>query len=200
MKMASRRHLLPIFVFLSLVSSQVQGIGIELRRRTERCVFEEVGEYLLVVGNYYTKNAVEVRIVDEKLKTIRKESSAGGHDKFAFTTTTDGVYGICFNSQTSQDAFVDILVGVDAKDYSEVVKREHLEPVELSMLHVEEEVQSLLTLLIHQREHEMTMAKTTSTTLHRVFYLSIFVILVVAAVGVWEARHIGNYLKEKKII
>jgi hypothetical protein len=195
----------PVVLLLAAVIACVtvpsaRAIGVQLRRRVERCVFEEIGENLLVVGRYETEKAVEVRITDEGLQTLLKESSDGGLDKFAFTTTKEGIYGVCFTSQESQDAYVDILAGVDAKDYSDVVKREHLEPVELTMLHVEEEVQSLLTRLIHQREHEMVMAKNTFTTVDRVYYLSIVVIVVVAAVGFWEARHMRGFLKAKKLI
>eukprot|EP00591_Stephanopyxis_turris_P001965 CAMPEP_0195524996 /NCGR_PEP_ID=MMETSP0794_2-20130614/25173_1 /TAXON_ID=515487 /ORGANISM="Stephanopyxis turris, Strain CCMP 815" /LENGTH=192 /DNA_ID=CAMNT_0040655347 /DNA_START=73 /DNA_END=648 /DNA_ORIENTATION=- len=171
-----------------------EAIGVQVRRRTERCVFEEIGQNLLVVGEYTSEKPVDVRVTDKNMKTILKESSDGGLDKFAFTSTEEGLYGVCFTSSQGQEVFVDIAAGVDAKDYSDIVKREHLEPVELTMLHVEEEVQSLLTHLIHQREHEMVMAQITFSTVNRVYYLSIFVILVIAGVGAWEARHMKGFL------
>lgn len=186
-------------LLLSLLSP-AHGIGVEIRRNTERCVFEEIGSDLLVVVEYETEQPVNVRITNADLATILKESSAGGKDKLAFSTTKEGVYGICFLSKQAQIAYTTVRAGVDAKDYSDVVKREHLEPVELTMLHVEEEVQALLTQLIHQREHEMQIAKTTTDVVGRVYYLSVFVIVIVAAVGAWEARHMQNFLKVKKII
>ena len=193
-------HTLVVVASLACLATGAHGIGVQLRRRVEHCLFEEVGESLLVVGEYESDKALEVRITDDALTTILKESSDGGLDKFAFTTTKEGIYGVCFTSQVSQDVFVTIKAGVDAKDYSDVVKREHLDPVELAMVHVEEEVQSLLTRLIHQREHEMDMARNTFSTVDKVYYLSIFVIVVVAFVGFWEARHMKGFLKAKKLI
>jgi hypothetical protein len=186
--------------FILCIVGHAQSIGIEVRRRVERCVFEEIGNNLLVVGKYESAKPVEVRVTNENRRTLLKESSDGGLDKFAFTSSEEGLYGVCFTSQQPQTVFIEILAGVDAKDYSQVVQREHLEPVELTMLHVEEEVGDLLTKLIHQREHEMLMTRTTDEVINRVYYLSIFVMLVVAVVGAWEARHMRSFLKAKKLI
>ena len=54
--------------------------------------------------------------------------------KFAFTANDAGAHKVCFvnNGQLSRRVVFDFLTGVDAKDYTELAKKEHLQPLEVS--------------------------------------------------------------------
>merc|ERR1712224_473877 len=94
-------------------------------------------------------------------------------------------YGVCFHGmeQKTQRVWLDLKVGVDAKDYSSVAKREHLEPIEVKLLHISEEVQGLLKSIELQRNMQMNMTATTFVTQTRVLWfscLTIFILIICA--------------------
>lgn len=53
--------------------------------------------------------------------------------KFAFTANDAGAHKVCFvnNGHVSRRVVLDFLAGVDAKDYSDIAKKEHLQPLEV---------------------------------------------------------------------
>lgn len=61
----------------------------------------------------------------------QKEDAARG--KFAFTGKDSGTHKFCFTNggQVGRRLSLDLKVGLEAKDYGEVARKEHLQPLEV---------------------------------------------------------------------
>merc|ERR1719506_2774490 len=113
----------------------VDALRVEVKLGTERCLGEEISSSVLAVGNYavmgLNTDANELSGVDVTVKDTqgeflyRKENADSG--KFAFTASESGKYLVCLKSSAAtRRVQLSLRTGVEARDYSEVAKKENL--------------------------------------------------------------------------
>ncbi|KAJ8575896.1 hypothetical protein ON010_g3320 [Phytophthora cinnamomi] len=95
---------------------------------------------------------------------------------------------------------LDFKHGVEAKDYTEVAKREHLMPVEKELRKMEDTVDEIHREMLYMREREATMRNTNESTNSRVLWFSFFSIVVLLGMGVWQVMYLKKFFKSKKLI
>ena len=61
-------------------------------------------------------------------------------DIFAFSTKKPGLHKICFrsNAREARRVVLEVKTDIETKDYSEVIRKEHLKPLELEFLKAED--------------------------------------------------------------
>jgi hypothetical protein len=89
-------------------------------------------------------------------------------------------------------------VGEMAIDYDEVAKREHLTDLELEVRKLNDKVQDVINEQKYQREREGIFRNTSESSNARVMWWSIFQMLVLVVVGVWQVLYLQSYLQKKK--
>ncbi|DAZ94798.1 TPA: hypothetical protein N0F65_002411 [Lagenidium giganteum] len=188
------------------------GVQFDVRRRAEKCLSDEVAQGSLVVIHYNVigtqqgKSGVSIVITDPLRKYLKQDSnidtSSDDIHKFSFHADAGGSYSVCFFNSNDNPVRVmlDFKHGVEAKDYTEVAKREHLMPVEKELRKMEDTVDEIHREMLYMREREAAMRSTNESTNSRVLWFSFLSIVVLLAMGVWQVFYLKKFFKSKKLI
>jgi len=104
-----------------------------------KCLGEVMGRHEIAKGHYRIENfpedqrsGLEVKITGPNGEAEFSQSDLAGA-KFAFTATDAGAHKVCFTNNGAANRRIDFefLAGVDAKDYGDIAKKEHLKPLEV---------------------------------------------------------------------
>ena len=121
----------------------------------------------------------------------------------AFTSTTAGAHWVCI---TNMDGYkemelqLSIKSGVQAKDYSQIAKKDHLEPAQLTMRKIEDILQEYRSNLFYQRRREERMRETIDSTADRALVFCILNVALITGVGIAQAYFFRRFFRSKKII
>uniref|UniRef100_K3WH93 GOLD domain-containing protein n=1 Tax=Globisporangium ultimum (strain ATCC 200006 / CBS 805.95 / DAOM BR144) TaxID=431595 RepID=K3WH93_GLOUD len=199
-------------LLVSLALMAASAVQFDVRRRSEKCLSDEVAHGSLVVIHYNIiggrkgKSGVSLTIVDPLHKYLKQDSdidtTSDDLHKFSFHAGTGGSHSVCFYN-TNDNAVriqLDFKHGVEAKDYTEVAKREHLMPVEKELRKMEDTVDEIHREMLYMREREAAMRNTNESTNSRVLWFSFFSIVVLLGMGVWQVLYLKKFFKSKKLI
>mmetsp|Transcript_19821 Transcript_19821/g.35246 ORF Transcript_19821/g.35246 Transcript_19821/m.35246 type:complete len:206 (-) Transcript_19821:236-853(-) len=186
---------------------QACAVTFELGSTRRRCIFEQLrkdqlatGEYV-VLGGDASDVSVDVSVKgpagDEIFTKVR---SSGG--KFGFTAARAGDYTVCFqnNDLIEHRIKVSLRSGVEAKDLSEIVQRDHLKPLSAEILRIDETIKNVRSELLLLKQREAEMRETNESINSRVTWFSLFSVGVVTTLGVWQILTLKSYFMEKKLI
>ncbi|KAG1710699.1 hypothetical protein DVH05_013426 [Phytophthora capsici] len=202
--------LLTLLLALSAVS--LDAVQFDIRRRAEKCLSDEVAQGSLVVVHYNViggvrgQSGVSLAVTDPLHKFLKQDAnidtSSDDIHKFTFTADAGGNYAVCFVNTNDKPVRVmlDFKHGVEAKDYTEVAKREHLMPVEKELRKMEDTVDEIHREMLYMREREATMRNTNESTNSRVLWFSFLSIIVLLGMGVWQVMYLKKFFKSKKLI
>merc|ERR1719221_813041 len=86
--------------------------------------------------------------------------------KTAFTTTEAGPHWMCIENEESEESEVKltVLAGPQAKDYSKIAKKEHLEETQIVLRRVEESLRAYHANVLYIRSREERMRQTNDST------------------------------------
>jgi hypothetical protein len=196
----------------ALALGAARGVQFDLRRRADKCLSDEVAQGSLVVVHYDVigaargKTGVALSIKDPAGRLLKQDpdvdTADGDTHKFSFLADAGGSYSVCFLS--ANDAPVRVMLdfkhGVEAKDYAEVAKREHLMPVEKELRKMEDTVDEIHREMLYMREREAAMRNTNESTNSRVLWFSFLSIVVLLGMGVWQVLYLKKFFKSKKLI
>lgn len=124
----------------------------------------------------------------------------------AFTTSESGAHVACFwldgNHEEGAGRTIDIdwKIGITAKDWDSVAKKEKIEGVEFELRKLEGIVNAIHENIIFLKEREAKMREVSETTNSRVAWFSLMslgVCIVVAALQLWHLQH---FFRKKKLI
>ena len=122
--------------------------------------------------------------------------------RFAFSTQTSGETYVCV---TNGDNFYnsydfEMSHGIDARDYTNIAKKENLKPAETEVLRVEDfvkEMKATAEAIWVKESHKLEMSETFNSNL---VWSSLFGIVVIVAFGTFEYYVVKSYFKQKKLI
>jgi hypothetical protein len=207
--MQGTKFVVTLFVVYLCLANAVQ---FDVRRRSGKCLSDEVAHGSLVVIHYDVigtvkgKTDVSIVITDPVQKIIKHDSNIDTTSedihKFTFVADAGGSYSVCFfnNNDNPIRIMLDFKHGVEAKDYAEVAKREHLMPVEKELRKMEDTVDEIHREMLYMREREAAMRNTNESTNSRVLWFSFFSIVVLLGMGVWQVMYLKKFFKSKKLI
>lgn len=207
-----KSSLLLTLLLLAMSAASLGAVQFDIRRRAEKCLSDEVAQGSLVVVHYNViggvrgKSGVSLAITDPLRKFLKQDAnidtSSDDIHKFSFTADAGGNYAVCFVNGNDKPVRVmlDFKHGVEAKDYTEVAKREHLMPVEKELRKMEDTVDEIHREMLYMREREATMRNTNESTNSRVLWFSFFSIVVLLGMGVWQVMYLKKFFKSKKLI
>lgn len=178
---------------------------------------------VLVSGDYEVTSAqdiphgapgsvrVDLQITDSKGHVaFARESIDKG--RFAVTSDEDDIYDFCVLSHPlghqpvgahqpgSREVSLTMKHGVEAKNYEQLAAVSQLKPLELELTKLEDLSSSIVQDFQYMKQREQEMRDTNESTNSRVFYLSIFSMLCLTSLAVWQIFYLKRFFKSKKLI
>uniref|UniRef100_A0A7N0ZVE3 GOLD domain-containing protein n=1 Tax=Kalanchoe fedtschenkoi TaxID=63787 RepID=A0A7N0ZVE3_KALFE len=182
---------------------------------TTKCVSEDIQNNVLVLADYHvivddgnaaaTTPAVSARVTSPYGNNLHHQENVTS-GQFAFTTREAGVYLACFwvDSHHGGDAALtlslDWKIGIAAKDWDSVAKKDKIEGVELELVKLEGIVQAIHENLNYLKDREAEMREVSEQTNARVAWFSIMSLgtcMVASVIQLWRLQH---YFQKKKLI
>ncbi|CAH8357357.1 unnamed protein product [Eruca vesicaria subsp. sativa] len=178
-----------------------------------KCVSEEIQSNVVVLADYYVVDeqnpgntpAVSAKVTSPYGNDLHHQDNVT-HGQFAFTTQETGNYLACFSVDSSHQLpnpltlGIDWKIGIAAKDWDSVAKKEKIEGVELQLTRLEGLVQAIRENIDYIKNREADMREVSEATNSRVAWFSIMslgVCLSVAGVQIW---YLKRYFHKKKLI
>ncbi|KFK44292.1 hypothetical protein AALP_AA1G239200 [Arabis alpina] len=178
-----------------------------------KCVSEEIQSNVVVLADYYVVDehnpentpAVTAKVTSPYGNNLHQQDNVT-HGQFAFTTQETGNYLACFSVDSSHPQPNAITLGIDwkmgiaAKDWDSVAKKEKIEGVELQLRRLDGLVQAIRENLNYIKDREAEMREVSEGTNSKVAWFSIMslgVCLLVAGSQIW---YLKRYFHKKKLI
>ncbi|KAI3704131.1 hypothetical protein L1987_74345 [Smallanthus sonchifolius] len=210
--MAEKAMLLLLLVSVSVWVQKGESVWLNLPRSGNKCVSEEIHNNVVVVGDY-------VVISDDHLHptpTISsKVTSPYGNDlhhkenvthgQFAFTSTESGQYLTCFwldhpGEGGALSVNIDWKIGVAAKDWESVARKEKIEGVELELRKLEGAVEAIHDNLLYLKSREAEMRGVSETTNSWVAWYSIISLSICILASCAQLCYLTRFFQKKKLI
>ncbi|KAL3737354.1 hypothetical protein ACJRO7_026169 [Eucalyptus globulus] len=179
-----------------------------------KCVSEEIQSNVVVLADYYIVDDEHAHLHTATISS-RVTSPYGNnlhhnenvtHGQFAFTTSEAGNYLACFwiGGEHQEGAGLTIgldwKIGIAAKDWESVAKKEKIQGVELELLKLEGAVQAIRDNLIYLKNREAEMREVSEKTNARVAWFSMMSLGVCIVVSVLQLLHLKRFFERKKLI
>ncbi|PKU75671.1 transmembrane emp24 domain-containing protein p24delta3-like [Dendrobium catenatum] len=199
------------FLFVSWMPG-TEAVWINLPAGGTKCVSEEIQPNVVVLADYSVvpeDSSQEHPTISAKVTSPygnslhQKEKITSG--QFAFTTSEAGNYLACFwidssNKGVAANVILDWKIGIAAKDWDSVAKKEKIEGVELELKKLEAQVQAIHQNLLYLKSREADMREVSETTNARVAWFSIMSLGVCIVVSVLQLWHLKSFFQKKKLI
>lgn len=200
------------FTFIILVEL-VSAIRFNVPANNKKCLKEEIHKNVVVTGEYEFSEGIgysgSVHVTDTRGQILYKRERFNDlKGKFAFTTDEYDIFEICISNHgpvgaghaQSREVSLNMKHGVEAKNYEDIAKAEKLKPLEVELRRLEDLSDQIVKDFSFMRQREEEMRNTNESTNSRVLYLSIFSMLCLLALAVWQVMFLRNYFKSKKLI
>lgn len=192
-----------------------QGLELEVESFSIRCVGEDMAEDALGKFSFHVSGGADMTPEQSKAPTPVKVTVFGpsrgqlyakqlSHDvdSFSFTSHEVGLHKICFKNGGNDDLRVslDVQTDLSVKDYSEVVKTEHLQPLGLLFRKAEDKLQDISLEMDKSREREAHLRETSESTARRIEWFSILSITVLLTISAWQIFYLKSFFRSKKLL
>lgn len=209
------------FLLFCILIEYGNGLYFHIAETERKCFLEEIPDETNVLVHYKvelydprsdgfmpTKQGigmhVEIRDPDDKSILSRVYSSEG---RIAFTSHSPGEHVICLYSNstawfsgTQLRVHLDIQVGEQAIDYTNVAQKEKLSELQLRIRQLVDQVEQITKEQNYQRYREERFRHTSESTHRRVFWWSLSQIVILLVMGAWQMRHLKYFFEAKKLV
>ncbi|KAJ3695919.1 hypothetical protein LUZ60_001296 [Juncus effusus] len=188
------------------------AVWIEMPVTGTKCVSEEIQPNVVVLADYalmyegsaYNHPTIAVKVTSPYGNTLHHNENATT-GQFAFTTSEAGNYLACFwmdSAEKGSGASVNLdwKIGIAAKDWDSVARKEKIEGVELELKKLESAVEAIHQNLLYLKAREAEMREVSEKTNSRVAWFSIMSLGVCIAVSIFQSWHLKGYFHKKKLI
>ncbi|XP_008779422.1 transmembrane emp24 domain-containing protein p24delta4-like [Phoenix dactylifera] len=206
------RLLCSVLLLISLLPPGATAVWLNLPASGTKCVSEEIQPHVVVLADYavisedHTRGipTLSVKVTSPYGNTLHHQENATV-GQFAFTTTEAGNYLACFwmdggDKGVGASVSLDWKIGIAAKDWDSVARKEKIEGVELELRKLEAAVEAIHENLLYLKAREAEMRVVSERTNARVAWFSIMslgVCIVVSALQLW---HLKRFFQKKKLI
>ncbi|XP_074591788.1 transmembrane emp24 domain-containing protein p24delta3-like [Curcuma longa] len=204
----------PLLLLCSLILlvPGASGVWLNLPASGTKCVSEEIQPNVVVLADYgvihegQTDNltTISVKVTSPYGNTLHEKDHVPT-GQFAFTTTEAGNYLACFwidggNQGVETSISIDWKIGIAAKDWDSVAKKEKIEGVELELTKLEAAVRAIHDNLLYLKSKEADMREVSERTNARIAWYSIFSLALCISVSILQLWHLQRYFQKKKLI
>ncbi|KAL9272874.1 Transmembrane emp24 domain-containing protein [Drosera capensis] len=208
MMMVRMDLLLVTVINVVMFAGSTKAVWISLPSTGMKCVSEEIQNHVVVLADYFVidEQGQSVPSVTAKVTSpygnIVHDNENTTHGQFAFTTSEIGSYYACFwsASGTAATLNLDWKIGIAAKDWDSVAKKEKIEGVELELRRLESIVQSIKENLEYMRKRDAEMREVSEKTNARVAHYSIVSIGICIGVSGFQVWNLKRFFQKKKLI
>ena len=168
-----------VAVFLIVLCTS-QAVRFNVKSLDTKCLGEDVQGGELLVGNFAFTLAnsdspstdIEVKVFGPMAETMHSRRGVD-NGKFAITTSSAGDHQICFANSGYSEVTVNfkLEVGLAAKDYNAIAKKENLKPLELELRRLEDLVTSIHDNMEYMKTREEAMRNTNGTSFNFMYCL-----------------------------
>jgi hypothetical protein len=205
--------MVPIASMLLLMFSccsiyMVQGIYLELASTEMKCVYDLLKKDMLATGYYAVskreqgqQTGVHITVSDPEGEVVFSTDNAD-EGKWAYAARIEGKFVTCVRNTNLLPKEIELKLksGVEAKDLTEVAQREHLMPLGVELLRLEQVAEEVRTELKYLFQSEADMRDVDEETNSRVRFTTAFSLLVILGMGAWQVNHVMKFLAAKKVV
>ncbi|AEE74954.1 Transmembrane emp24 domain-containing protein p24delta6 [Arabidopsis thaliana] len=194
----------------------VEAIWLTVPESGERCVYEEIQANVVVVLDYICIDdaftqlgpTLDVRVTSPYGKELYKIANVT-HGQAAFTTSESGTFLACLAMHHDQShhsvnssviVSLDWKMGIRAKDWDSVAKKEKIEGVELEIRRSTEYASAIRANILYLRIREAYMREINEKTNTRVNQLGLMSLGVAIVVSISQVLYLKRYFLKKKLI
>ncbi|KAM3717007.1 Transmembrane emp24 domain-containing protein [Dirofilaria immitis] len=187
-----------ILFLVIMFISQTTSLRFYVPPNGKKCLKEEIHKNVVVTGSYEfadtTGYITSVHVTDTRGHTLyQRERFTETSGKFAFTADEYDIFEICFSTHLppnvrdgNREVYLEMKRGVEAKNYNAVAEAEQLKPLEVELRRLEDLSDSIVQDFAYMRQREEEMRTTNESTNSRVLYLSIFSMLCLLSLAIWQ--------------
>ena len=124
------------------------------------------------------------------------------YDKITYSTTDSGNQQLCFENFSNQPNAIQFSYksGIEAKDYSQLAKKDNVLPIEMHISKLQDKIEQLLHSMISFKELENNNLGTFDNIVNRVFFSSIILLSVMGFITLITLSLIKRFIRERKVI
>ncbi|XP_043712754.1 transmembrane emp24 domain-containing protein p24delta3-like [Telopea speciosissima] len=206
------KNLMVLLWCISLFLPLGQAIWLNLPGSRTKCVSEEIQNNVVVLADYTVvsdDHSHEIPTISAKVSspygnTLHHTENVT-HGQFAFTTNEAGNYLACFwvegpHKAAETSVNLDWKIGIAARDWDSVARKEKIEGVELELRKLEGAVEAIHENLLYLKSREAEMREVSELTNSRVAWYSIISLGVCICVSVLQLWHLTHFFQKKKLI
>jgi len=122
--------------------------------------------------------------------------------KYTFNTYSPGLYSFCFSNRMSTltPKTVSFIITIGESTNNDVAKREHLTPLENSIMQLSEGVTAIQAEQDYMKIREQAHRNTNESTNARLLWWAIFEALVLVAMSVWQVYYLRRFFEVKRVV
>jgi len=205
MKLAVLSLLLLSIVLLSIHIHSSNAVIAIVDAHREECFFEEIPQGL-PVNVMFQVTAGGFLDIDLKITApdarIVYEGVRETEGKYTFNTYSAGLYSFCFSNRMSTltPKTVSFIITIGEPNIGDVAKREHLTPLENSIMQLTEGVSAVQAEQEYMKMREQAHRNTNESTNARLLWWSIFEALVLVAMSVWQVYYLRRFFEVKRVV
>ncbi|XP_071716615.1 transmembrane emp24 domain-containing protein p24delta3-like [Rutidosis leptorrhynchoides] len=192
-----------------------EGLWLDLPASGTKCVSEDIHNNVVVLADYsLINNHPDSHLHPSPTISVKVTSPYGNilhhkenmtHGQFAFTTTESGNYIACFwvdgnHPGSPLTVSLDWRIGIAAKDWESIAKKEKIEGVEFELRKLEGAVEAIHENLIYLKNREAEMRGVSEKTNARVAWFSIMSLGVCIGAAVLQVWYLQRFFHKKKLI
>lgn len=222
---------LTLALLFSLVTT-AHSLYFLIKLGDEKCFVEEMPANTHAVASYVNADwseaageKIHIKVTDVDDLVVH-EQTADIEGRFAFTSTSNGLYQICLSVKTTKEAeesggwfgkkhkeglanrgeashaykfHLDIQVGEVARNYDDLMKKSHLTTMEVEVLKLTDRMKDTTRELMYQNTREEEFRNTSESTNARVMWWSIIQMGIMIVSAVFQSYHLKRFFEAKKL-
>lgn len=211
--MAEKARLsLPVLLLMLVLAQTGESVWLNLPRSGGKCVTEEIHNNVVVVGDYvvisddhlHPTPTISAKVTSPYGNILHHKENVT-HGQFAFTSSEAGLYQTCFQPDHPGEGGalsvnIDWKIGIAAKDWESVARKEKIEGVELELRKLEGAVEAIHDNLLYLKSREAEMRGVSETTNSRVAWYSILSLGICILASCAQLWYLTRFFQKKKLI
>ncbi|KAF3594811.1 hypothetical protein DY000_02025521 [Brassica cretica] len=192
-----------------------ESMRLDLESGMTKCISDDIKLNYMTVGTYTVVNPKEAHHLRASHKihvTVTSPKGRTQHHaenvesgKFVFTAMEDGDYTTCFVAPEFRPPAkfaVDFewKSGVEAKDWANIAKRDHINMLEVEVRKLLDTTESIHDEMFELREREREMQELNRSTNSRMAALSLISLVFTLSVAGLQLWHLKSFLERKKLL
>nr|XP_043629381.1 transmembrane emp24 domain-containing protein p24delta3-like [Erigeron canadensis] len=211
-RVATAGVLILILFIITVMVEKSESVWMNLPKSGSKCVTEEIHNNVVVVGDYvvisddhlHPTPTISAKVTSPYGNILHHKENIT-HGQFAFTSSEAGLYLTCFwpdrpNEGGALSVNIDWKMGIAAKDWDSVARKEKIEGVELELRKLEGAVEAIHDNLLYLKNRESIMRGVSETTNSRVAWYSILSLGICIFASCAQLWYLTRFFQKKKLI